>query len=228
MIAIIPARGGSKGLPGKNIKILNGKPLIAYTIEAALKSKNVTRVIVSTDSIEIAEISKFFGAEVPFIRPDFLSTDEASSIDVYNYVINRLENSEYININEIIILQPTSPFRNNRHIDEAIDFYRNKNADSVISYVQESHPIFWHKYIDSKGKFENVFEEDYLKNRQALRRTYYPNGAIYIIKKKLLEKKTYYGSDSYPYIMRPEHSVDIDTEVDFEYAKFLLENRRIN
>src|SRR5690606_22892236 len=153
--AIIPARGGSKGLPGKNVKLLNGKPMIAYTIEAALNSKSISRVIVSTDDIAIAEVAKSYGAEVPFMRPVDLATDDAKSIDVYTYTIKRLEKEEDILIREIIVLQPTSPFRTAQHIDEAIELYLEKKADSVISYCNEHHPIFWHKYIKEDGRFED-------------------------------------------------------------------------
>ena len=224
MIAIIPARGGSKGLPGKNIKPLNGKPLIAYTIEEALKTKNITRVIVSTDDSEIAEVAKKYGAEIPFMRPKSLADDTAKSIDVYNYTIKRLEEEENSEINEVIILQPTSPLRTSQHIDEAIELYFTKKADSVVSYCQEEHPVFWHKYINEEGKFEDIFEEDYLKNRQELKPTYYPNGAIYILRKELLLSGNYYTNNSYVYIMDTDCSVDIDTHEDFQYCEFLLKN----
>lgn len=223
MIAIIPARGGSKGLPGKNIKLLNGKPLIAYTIEAALHSKKITRVIVSTDDAKIAEISKKYGAEIPFMRPSFLASDNAKSIDVYNYTIERLQKEEKIEINEIVVLQPTSPLRTYKHIDEAIDIYLKKNADSVISYCKENHPIFWHKFINEDGGFENIFSEDYQKNRQDIRATYYPNGALYVFKKHILSEGIYYNDNSFVYVMERKYSVDIDTQDDFEYCEYLID-----
>ncbi|TDX84098.1 cytidylyltransferase domain-containing protein [Epilithonimonas xixisoli] len=222
MIAIIPARGGSKGLPGKNIKLLNGKPLIAYTIDAALNAKKISRVIVSTDDAEIAEIAKNYGAEIPFMRPDFLANDNAKSIDVYNYTIERLETEENTDINEIVVLQPTSPLRTAQHIDEAIDTYLEKNADSVISYCKEDHPIFWHKFITEDGKFEEIFSNDYQKNRQDIRSTYHPNGAIYILKKDVLLSGNYYNEGSYAYIMDKNVSIDIDTQEDFELAQWQM------
>lgn len=224
MIAIIPARGGSKGLPGKNIKLLNGKPLIAYTIEAALNSKNITRVIVSTDDWQIAEVARKCGAEIPFMRPKSLADDTAKSIDVYNYTINRLEGEENAEINEIIVLQPTSPLRTTQHIDEAIKMYLEKNADSVISYCQEDHPIFWNKYINDEGKFKEIFEGDYLKNRQEIQPTYFPNGAIYIFRTNILLQSRYYTQKSYAYLMEKKCSVDIDSLEDFEYAEWLMKN----
>lgn len=224
MIAIIPARGGSKGLPGKNIKLLNGKPLIAYTIEAALESKSISRIIVNTDNVEIANVAKKFGAEVPFMRPEELADDTAKSIDVYNYTINRLEEEENTEINEIIVLQPTSPLRTAKHIDEAINLFHEKKADSVISYCREDHPIFWHKFITDEGKFEDIFEQNYLKNRQEIRPTYFPNGAIYIFRTNILLQSRYYTQKSYAYLMQKKCSIDIDSLEDFEYTQWIMKN----
>lgn len=222
MIAIIPARGGSKGLPGKNIKLLNGKPLIAYTIEAALQSEKISRVIVNTDDTEIAKISEQFGAEVPFMRPAKLASDTAKSIDVFLHTVDWLEKNENLLIDEIVVLQPTSPLRNTKHIDEAITLFKMKNADSVISYCKEDHPIFWHKFLTEEGRFQEIFEGDYLKNRQDIKTTYHPNGAIYIIKTELLKNNQFYTDQSYAYLMDKKKSVDIDSIDDFEFAEFLI------
>lgn len=223
MLAIIPARGGSKGLPGKNVKLLHGKPLIAYTIEAAKAARHVSRVIISTDDTEIAKIAIQYGAECPFMRPEFLATDEARGIDVHKYTLDKL-GEENIAIREFIILQPTSPLRTASDIDCAIELFRTKKADSVISYCKEPHPIRWHKYINKDGKFENIFP-DTINNRQDERASYYPNGAIYIFKRELINKDLYYTENSYAYIMERKKSVDIDTIDDFEYAEFLLSER---
>jgi N-acylneuraminate cytidylyltransferase/CMP-N,N'-diacetyllegionaminic acid synthase len=222
MIAIIPARGNSKGLPGKNIKYFHGKPLIAHTIEAALNSTSVSRVIVSTDNAEIANISKAYGAEIPFMRPGYLATDEAMAIDTYIYTIDRISREEKISIEDIIVLLPTAPLRNASDIDEAVEIYKNNTADSVISYTKEAHPVFWHKYIDDKGRFVSLFDENILNNRQELRETFYPNGAIFIFKTVLLRTGKYYGDNSLSYIMPGNRSVDIDTIEDFNYAEYLM------
>ena len=221
MIAIIPARGGSKGLPGKNIKLLNGKPLIAYTIEAAKQSENVSRVIVNTDDAEISKVALDYGAEVPFVRPSELASDTAKSIDVLLHTLAWLKKNEDLQIDEIIVLQPTSPLRTTQHIDEAIKMYLERKADSVISYCQEEHSVFWHKFITDEGKFEDIFNGDYLKNRQEIRPTFYPNGAIYILKTKLLLEKKYYSENAYAFLMDKKSSVDIDTMEDFEFAEWL-------
>lgn len=224
MLAIIPARGGSKGLPGKNIKLLHGKPLIAYTIEAAKKATLVSRVIISTDVEEIAKIAMEYGAENPFMRPDFLATDEARSIDVLKYTLDRIDKEENTITSEFILLQPTSPLRTSEDIDNAVSLFRKKRADAVISYCAEHHPIKWHKYVDKNGKFENIFE-DKLHNRQAGRTTYFPNGAIYVFKKAVVEEEQYYTKNSYAYIMDRKSSVDIDTIDDFEYVEYLLRHQ---
>ena len=221
MIAIIPARGGSKGLPGKNIKNLFGKPLIAYTIETAKAARNISRVIINTDDDEIARISVQYGAECPFMRPDFLATDEAKSIDVLKYTIEKLESLENISIDNFIVLQPTSPLKTSQDIDAAIDLFYSKNAHSVISYCAEHHPIKWHKYIDTEGKFENISEQ-IINNRQEERTSYFPNGSIYVFKKEAIYTQQYYTENSYAYIMERTKSVDIDTIDDFEYAEFLM------
>lgn len=221
MLAIIPARGGSKGLPGKNIKELNGKPLIAYTIEAALASKYVTRVIISTDDDEIANIAVQYGAECPFMRPASLATDSARVIDVFKYTLDRIEQEDGHVINDFVVLQPTSPLRTVDDIDNAIELFKEKNADSVISYCAEHHPVTWHKYINDDGKFVNIFEAG-INNRQEERTSYYPNGAIYVFKQSIIYNEQYYTDNSYAYLMDRKRSVDIDTVEDFEYVIFLM------
>lgn len=222
MIAIIPARGGSKGLPGKNIMDLRGKPMIAYTIEAALSSKYITEVIVSTDDLEIYNIALTHGATDTFLRPRELATDTSRAIDNYIYTLERLKKEYGLNVDKFIVLQPTSPLRTAQDIDKAIELFESKNADSVISYCEEHHPISWHKYINTNGKFENIFP-DSLNNRQDQRVSYFPNGAIFIFKYSLIRSGKYYFDNTYPYLMPRNRSVDIDTLEDFEYLEFLME-----
>jgi N-acylneuraminate cytidylyltransferase/CMP-N,N'-diacetyllegionaminic acid synthase len=220
MIALIPARGGSKGLPGKNTKLLAGKPLIAYAIESALNSKYISKVYVSTDSEEIAEIAIKYGAKVPFLRPIYLATDEALAVDTYIFMLDKWKESGE-NVDSLIILQPTSPLRSSANIDEAIELFQSKNASSVISYTEENHPISWHKYVNEDLTFSPIFEEE-IVNRQQKRKTYYPNGAIFVFKEDLIREKKYYNENSFAYLMSRNNSVDIDTLEDFEYAEFLI------
>ncbi len=225
MLAIVPARGGSKGLPGKNIKPLSGKPLIAYTIEAALNSAHISDIVISTDDEAIAEVAVQYGARCPFLRPDELAADESLAVDNYIYTIDKLRKDQSAEINDFVVLQPTSPLRSTADIDGAISLFREKDADSVISYVEETHPVCWHKYIDENNKFEEIFPESVLANRQSERKSYYPNGAIYVFKTSLIKSKKYYSDNTYAYIMPKNRSVDIDYMDDFEYAEFLLRQR---
>ncbi|GAA0353707.1 acylneuraminate cytidylyltransferase family protein [Bowmanella denitrificans] len=220
MLALIPARGGSKGLPQKNILDFCGKPLIAHTIEAALKAKSVSEVFVSTDCEKIAGAAKNAGALVPFLRHPALATDTAKAIDVYLEFLEKLAVMRGRSVEAFMVLLPTCPLRNADDIDAAHELFLRTNADSVVSYTQEAHPVRWHKYLTADGRFENIFE-DTIENRQAERTSYYPNGAIYIFKSKLLKQGKYYSDNSFCYLMPRDRSVDIDTIDDFELAEFL-------
>ena len=216
MLAIIPARGGSKGLPGKNIIDFCGKPLIAYTIEAALKAESISKVLVTTDSEEISDVAKQYGASVPFLRPKHLSGDTARAIDVYLHAVESIGQP----VDSFVALLPTCPLRSAADIDSAVNIFQEKKASSVISYTQEAHPIKWHQYIGDDGRFESIFEES-IDNRQAERVSFYPNGAIYVFTTDLLKSGHYYSNNSYSYIMPRNRSVDIDTIDDLKYAEFL-------
>jgi CMP-N,N'-diacetyllegionaminic acid synthase len=225
MFAIIPARGGSKGLPGKNIMMLNGKPLISYTIEAAMKSKNISEVIVSTDDIKIAEISKKYGASVPFIRPDYLSGDNAGAIDVYLHAIEYLIKERNDKIDKFLVLLPTAPLRNENHIDEAIMLFEREQACSLISVCEAEIPPSWYYRVDENKRLFNAgFDQSKaLSNRQDNYKYYIPNGAIYILDYKgLKEDRTYYSNNTIPYVMKHEDSIDIDNLIDFRFAEFLI------
>ena len=228
MIAIIPARGGSKGLPGKNIRNLAGKPLICHTISAALKAKSITRVIVSTDDANIASIAEGCGAEVPFMRPDELASDNSLAIDSYLYTIDRLATEGNIKIDSFIALLPTAPLRLANDIDGAIEVFNTKEADSVISITDPEVPVEWYKRINKNGILEDYFTNaNTMKNRQEFNASYIPNGAIYIFNvDKLRSLRTYYMDKTYPYIMSRGHSVDIDEVLDFYWAEFLINKQQ--
>lgn len=228
MLAIIPARGGSKGLPGKNIRHLGDKPLIAYTVEAALKSTSIDRVIVSTDSDEIADVSRKAGAEVPFIRPADLATDEARAQDVYVHACEFMESSYGIDVAKFVVLLPTSPFRKAEHIDEAVSLLRGNDAETVISVCKANKPATWFLYMDRNGYVVNCgFDKKSASgNRQQNMDYYIPNGAIYVLDYLLLKHKgTYYSENTIGYEMDRYSSIDIDCLEDLEYAEFIL-NRK--
>lgn len=225
MLAIIPARGGSKGLPGKNIRSLNGLPLIAYSILAAKGSRYITKVIVSTDSQEIYDVAMESGADSSFLRPAELATDDAKAMDTYLYTLDRLRTDFGLNYEELVVLQPTSPLRTSKDIDAAIELFKNKGADSVISYTEEHHPVVWHKYLRDDQTLESIFPET-LDNRQAHRPSVYPNGAVYVFKQSLLKNRSYSSEKTYAYVMPRSRSVDIDTLEDFQYASFLMKESK--
>lgn len=227
MLCIIPARSGSKGLKNKNILSFNGKPLICYTIQAALKTKKITKVIVITDSLKIARISKKFGAEVPFLRPKRLATNNSLAIDTYIYVINKLKKKN-IYVKEFIVLLPTSPLRSSADIDNAINLYKNKKADSVISMRVLECPLDWSKKISSsylvKSPYKS-FKPNF--NRQYYQKTYVPNGAIYIFNtQKILKYRSYYFKKTYAYLMSKKKSIDVNDIIDFKIAEFLKKNSK--
>lgn len=218
-LAIIPARGGSKRLPRKNVLDLCDKHLIAYTIEAALKSKYIDKVIVSSDDEEILNISKKIGAET-IKRPDELASDTSSTFDAIKHTIDNLEKYDYI-----VLLQPTSPLRNSKHIDEAIELLEEKKASSVVSVCEMEHSPLWSNTLPKDGNMSNFLKDEILNKRsQDLEKFYRLNGAIYICKtEKLIENKSFFLKDNiFAYIMNRENSVDIDEEIDFEIAKILI------
>ena len=224
MLAIIPARGGSKGLPGKNIKLLGDLPLICHTIKAALDSNLIDRVIVSTENDEIASIAKNCGAEVPFMRSIDLASDTSMVMDSYLQVVDMITKENSKLIESFVALLPTVPLRTSKDIDNAIQIFNDKNANSVISVVEASTPVYWHRSISKEGILENFLPEfNALKNRQELKKTYLPNGAVYVFRTEVLRStREYYTSKTYPYIMPKERSADIDDNFDFEWARYLV------
>jgi CMP-N,N'-diacetyllegionaminic acid synthase len=227
-IAIIPARGGSKGLKRKNILDLAGKPLIAHTIISAKNSKNIDHVVVSTDDEEIAEVSKEFGAEVPFLRPEELATDTATTIDVLEHAISAYENLFGNIIQDVILLQPTSPLRNDRHIKEAYTFYMNSGRTPVVSVCKaNTHPQIMR--IIKNGYLVNLIDgANIATRRQDFQEVYQLNGAIYISPKTfIMEQHRLYDDKVLPYVMGIESSIDIDNRLDFLFAKTVLENGEV-
>ncbi len=222
-LAVITARSGSKGIKNKNIRQLNGKPLIAYTIESALQSHYIDEVMVSTDSDVYADIAKKFGAVVPFLRSNRNSEDMSKSVDVLLEVLDEYEKREKY-FDNIVMLQP--PLRTYKNLNEAFDLFYEKNADSVVSVCECEHsPLLSGILPDDWSLFEFIKSENNLR-RQELQKFYRLNGAIYISKVTALKEiRSFYGENSYAYIMKQRESIDIDTELDFEYADFLLKRQ---
>ena len=224
-IAIIPARGGSKRLPGKNIKLLGGKPLIAWTIEAAIKSNIFDHVFVSTDSEEIASVSRDYGAKVPFLRPAELSSDRATTNDVVTHLISWFEKEYSQEVSNIAILQPTSPLRNAQHIQEAFKVMEMKRAKAVVSVCELEHPIQFCNQLGVDGSMDGFIELGDMKRTQDLDPIYRLNGAIYFLSREYANRLSeLYSEGTYSYIMGLKYSIDIDVDLDFKLAEFFITN----
>ncbi len=223
-LAIIPARSGSKGLRDKNIKLLNGRPLLAYSIDAALSSGMFEHVMVSTDSGEYSVIAQKLGACVPFLRSPQLADDEASSWDVVRDVISRYEEvgEEF---DTVALLQPTSPLRTADDITAGYQVMRGKDADVVISVCETCCSPLWSNTLPENGSMEGFLRLDLIsKPRQSLPVYYKINGALYIVRTTYLKTcQSIYGKKSFALIMSRERSVDIDDEIDFVIAEALME-----
>ncbi len=223
-IAIITARSGSKGLKDKNIRILNGKPLMAYTIEAAIKSGMFDEIMVSTDSKEYASVAIKYGAKVPFLRTKKNSDDNASSWDVVKEVVKKYKDMGK-EFNTVCMLQPTSPLRIAEDIVNGYKLFNEKKADTVIAVCETQHSPLWSNTLDESNCMKGFISDDILNcPRQKLQQYYRINGALYIRKiSTLYNEGNMYDCNCYAYVMPRERSVDIDTMLDFRIAQAMME-----
>lgn len=222
ILGIIPARGGSKGVPRKNIKLLGGKPLIAYTIEAAQGSKHLKKVVVSTEDQEIAEVTRRFGCEV-VERPDEFATDGAAMLPVIQHALEVEEEKQGMPFDGVYILQPTTPFRTSDDIDQALELFAEVKPESVIGVVQifDQHPVRVKKIED--GRLQPFcLPEDEGSRRQDLAPAYLRNGAVYVIRRDVIAAGKIRGEDQLPMEMPAERSVNIDEPLDFLLAEAVL------
>lgn len=229
VLAVIPARGGSKGVPRKNIQPLAGKPLIAYTIEAARASSRLTRVVVSTEDEEIAAVSRAHGADVPFMRPPELATDAARSLPVVQHAIREMERIDGRTYDIVVMLQPTTPLRQGTDIDRGIDLLISTGADSVVSVVDvEGHHPFRMKRLLEDGRLINYIDQGFedMRPRQELPRVYLRSGALYVARRHVvMEAGSLVGADCRGIVVASERAVNIDTALDLVLASYLLERR---
>tara|TARA_B100000989_G_C19453648_1_gene432947 strand:+ start:374 stop:1075 length:702 start_codon:yes stop_codon:yes gene_type:complete len=222
ILCVIPARGGSRSVKNKNIRLLGGKPLIYYTINEALKVNEILDVVVSTDNYKIAQISKKYEAKVPFIRPKILATNNALSINVVKHSLEFMEKVNNIKYDYVLMLQPTSPFRKSKHIKSAIKKLISNKSDSVVSVVDV---IGHHPYrmkIIKNNKLKNYIDQGYedMRPRQKLPKVYIRNGAIYLNKRSVIIKQNQLvGKNVIPLIMSENDSINIDTYKDFLIAE---------
>ncbi|MBF0381947.1 MAG: acylneuraminate cytidylyltransferase family protein [Magnetococcales bacterium] len=225
VLGIIPARGGSKGLPGKNILDLAGKPMIAWTIEAAQEAKLIDRLILSSDDEKIISVAKEWGCEVPFVRPASLAGDKATSIDVALHALDSItQHYDYI-----VWLQPTAPLRLAEDIDAAVQICQSQKAPSCVSVVAAGKSPYWMYSLGRENAMQPIMPQDLSScQRQELPQAYTLNGAVYVTQTQWLRRhKKFMNGGAYAHIMPPERSVDIDSELDFKIAGMLLLERKL-
>ncbi|MFL2664185.1 MAG: cytidylyltransferase domain-containing protein [Crocinitomicaceae bacterium] len=222
ILVVIPARSGSKGIPGKNIKKLHGKPLINYTIEAAKEIFENSQVIVSTDDKEIAEIAASHGANIPFLRPKELAQDDSSTRDVILHLVDYFERQKSMP-SVIVLLQVTSPIRNSKHLNEALDLFFHKDCDMVVSVTESKTSPYFNLYEENKEGYLQKSKDGAFTRRQDVPPVYEYNGAIYIFKtKSIVESEMKDFEKITKYVMSKNDSVDIDDEVDWKIAEYIL------
>jgi len=228
VLAIIPARGGSKGLPGKNILPLAGKPLIVWSIEAARDSKFIDKCVVSTDDDKIYEVVKEFGGEIPFNRPDHLATDVSTTFDVLEHGIQYFKNQS-VEFDYLVLLEPTSPLRESNDIDEAIMFLHEKRniADSIVgvSKVESTHPVF-DVSINEAGLIRPYMVESFkVFRRQEIEELYFFEGSVYVSDiQVLLKEKSFYHDRTLPFVVPRWKSLEIDEIIDLLTAETVIKN----
>ena len=228
VLAIIAARGGSKGIPLKNLVKINGKPLIEYTVNSAKKSKLISRIIISTDSTKIAKIAENLGVEVPFQRPKKISGNKATSFQVINHALKFLEKKEFYIPDIVLLLQPTNPLRNEVLIDKAIRYLKNSKADTVVTVQKiRHHPFssFW-----KKGEFLKPFKNNFQKFslRQSHPPLYHNTGDVYAFWNKTVKKyNSLYGKKIKPIILSDDFShIDIDTPFDIFVCEAIMKTKQ--
>jgi N-acylneuraminate cytidylyltransferase len=223
VLALITARGGSKGLPRKNVLLAAGKPLVAWTVDAAISAECVERVVLSSDDHEIMDAARSAGCDVPFCRPAHLASDVATSIDVVLHALDQLPGYEYV-----VLLQPTSPLRTAADIDAAFELMIESGAPSCVSVCDVDQSPYWMYKMAAGNKLERLLSEvDRVTRRQDLPPMYVLNGAIYIAHIDWLRaNKSFVGVETVAYLMPKKRSLDIDTAQDFELFRSMIEGER--
>ena len=224
ILAIIPARGGSKGVPRKNIKMLAGKPLIAWTIEEAKKSKYIDTCVVSTEDEEIKSVAEAWGGNVPFRRPAELAQDDTPGIEPVLHAIQMMPGYDFV-----VLLQVTSPLRKVEDIDGTIVHCLDRDCESCVSVTAVEHSPYWMYRMDEQERLRPILKISKEKSyqRQILPNVYQLNGAVYVASADFVQRmRGFFGEDTLGYIMPRENSHDIDTLVDFEVAEVLINKAR--
>jgi CMP-N,N'-diacetyllegionaminic acid synthase len=229
VLAVIPARGGSKGVPRKNIRPVGGQPLIAYTIRTALAARHLFyRIIVSTDDHEIASVARKYGAEVPFMRPAELARDESPTVSVLQHAVRFIEQQDRVLLDWVCLLQPTEPFRTVDDLEHGLQLGFAGDCDSVISVTQvfAVHPILMKRIENNRILHFCIEEKEGTRRQDYQPPAYMRNGAIYLTRRDvLIEKSSIWGDIIRPYIMPPERSVSIDSELDLKLVEILMQEQ---
>ena len=223
VLGVIPARGGSKGIPSKNLASLGGRPLLAYTADAAKASRTLTRTIVSTDDVAIADCARSLGLEVPFLRPASLATDDVPMLPVVQHAIGTMRECGCA-ADIVVLLQPTSPCRRAEHIDAAVEALQRTRADSVVSVVEVPHQFNPTSVMRlDEGLLRPFVESGGVTRRQDKPRVFARNGpAVLAVRARIIEEGSLYGEKTSPLIMTPEESIDIDTPWDLQIAEWIV------
>ena len=222
LLALIPARGGSKGIPRKNIRPFCGKPLLQLSIDAALAAACVDQVVVSTDDPEIADVAKAGGAEVPFLRPAELATDTAPGIAPVLHALEQLPQ-----VSDVLLLQPTSPLRTSADIEAIVALRQQSGRESAVSLTPSAKHPAWMFSLSQDKRLEPLLQLDGAHCRQQLPTAYVLNGALYLASRAfLLREQAFIREDTVGYVMPAERSVDIDTPLDWQWAEFLMEQQQ--
>jgi CMP-N,N'-diacetyllegionaminic acid synthase len=226
VLGVIPARGGSKGLPNKNLALLGGRPLLAYTADAAKASRKLTRTIVSTDDERISACARSLGLDVPFMRPASLAADDAPMLPVLQHAVSSMETSGF-KADIVVLLQPTSPLRLGEHIDAAVDWLQRVRGDSVVSVVEVPHQFNPTSVMRlDEGLLRPFLDGPTATRRQDKPRLYARNGpAVLAVHARVLAAGSLYGDESWPLLMSPEDSLDIDMPWDLRLAELVLASR---
>jgi CMP-N,N'-diacetyllegionaminic acid synthase len=226
-LAVIPARGGSKRVPRKNIQPVGGRPLIAWTIEAARSAPGITRIVVSTDSVEIADVSKHYGAEVPMLRPSSLARDETPGIEPVVHALEWLDQHDHYRPDCVVLLQPTSPLRTAADVEGALALMWHRASGAVVSVCPASHPSSWLKRVGDDGRLLDVdgdaagppADDD-------VPPVYVLNGSLYVVRyATLMARRSFYDEHTYAYVMPIERSLDVDSPWDLHVADLVLTDR---
>ena len=221
ILAIIAARGGSKGVPRKNIRLVGGKPLIAWIIEAAKKSSHIDRLILSSDDHEIIKVAAEYGCDAPFVRPKELARDDSSVSDAIMHAMEKIPGYDYV-----MLLQPTSPLTQEQDIDGCIESIINLNSKSMVSVTEPEKNPYWMFKMENNSRLKPVMGNEYLNHRrQDLPYIFIPTGAIYIARSQwFMENRSFYSELTTGYKIPIERSLDIDTELDLKLLEVLIKN----